>query len=92
MGFADVTPEQMSQASSLTGTVQQLSLSVGVGVAAQVLNTSQWLRGADHLAPVDFSVTFWVVGLMAATSGLVFARLAADAGSSVSGHSKPAPT
>ncbi len=92
MGFADVTPEQMSQASSLTGTVQQLSLSVGVGVAAQVLNTSLWLRGADHLAPIDFSVTFWVVGLMAATSGLVFARLAADAGSSVSGHSKPAPT
>ncbi|HZF17012.1 MAG TPA: DHA2 family efflux MFS transporter permease subunit [Steroidobacteraceae bacterium] len=92
MGFADVTPEQMSQASSLSGTAQQLSLSVGVGIAAQILNTSQWLRGADHLAPIDFSVTFWVVGLTAATSGLIFARLAADAGSSVSGHSRPAPT
>ena len=88
MGFADVTPAQMSQATSLTGTAQQLSLSVGVGIAAQLLQASQWLRSAEHLEPVDFSVTFWVVALVAATSGLIFARLAADAGSSVSGHSK----
>jgi EmrB/QacA subfamily drug resistance transporter len=86
MGFADVTQAQMSQATSLTGTAQQLSLSLGVGIAAQILHTSQWLRGADHLAPIDFSVTFWIVGLVGATSGLVFARLAADAGTSVSGH------
>lgn len=86
MGFADVTPEQMSQATTLSGTAQQLSLSVGVAVAVQVLNTSQWLRHGDHLAPIDFSVTFWVVGLIAATSGFIFARLAADAGNSVSGH------
>ena len=89
MGFADVTTAQMSQATSLTGTAQQLSLSVGVGIAAQLLQASQWLRGAERLAPIDFSVTFWVVALIAATSGLIFARLAADAGSSVSGHSKP---
>jgi len=86
MGFADVAPEQMSQATSLSGTAQQLSLSVGVGVAVQILNTSQWLRHADHLAPIDFSVTFWMVGLIAASAGWIFARLAADAGSSVSGH------
>jgi hypothetical protein len=90
MGFADVTTAQMSQATSLTGTAQQLSLSVGVGIAAQLLQASQWLRGAEHLEPIDFSVTFWVVAMIAATSGLIFGRLAADAGSSVSGHSKPA--
>lgn len=89
MGFADVSQAQMSQASSLAGTVQQLTLSIGVGYAAQLLNTSQWLREADRLAPIDFSVTFWVVALTAATSGLVFGRLAADAGSSVSGHVQP---
>jgi EmrB/QacA subfamily drug resistance transporter len=88
MGFADIAPPAMSQATSLTATAQQLSLSIGVGVAAQVLNTSMWLRHAEHLQPIDFSVTFWVVGLVAATSGLIFARLAADAGSSVSGYSK----
>jgi EmrB/QacA subfamily drug resistance transporter len=86
MGFADVTQAQMSQATSLSGTAQQLSLSLGVGVAAQILNTSQWLRSADHLAPIDFSIAFWITGLVGAASGLVFARLAADAGTSVSGH------
>jgi EmrB/QacA subfamily drug resistance transporter len=90
MGFADITPAAMSQATTLTATAQQISLSVGVGVAAQVLNTSMWWRHGDHLQPIDFSVTFWVVGGIAATSALIFARLAPDAGSSVSGHSKRA--
>jgi EmrB/QacA subfamily drug resistance transporter len=90
MGFADIAPAAMSQATTLTATAQQISLSVGVGVAAQVLNTSMWWRHEDHLQPIDFSVTFWVVGAIAATSALIFARLAPDAGSSVSGHSKRA--
>ena len=90
MGFADIAPAAMSQATTLTATAQQISLSVGVGVAAQVLNTSMWWRHGDHLQPIDFSVTFWVVGAIAATSALIFARLAPDAGSSVSGHSKRA--
>jgi EmrB/QacA subfamily drug resistance transporter len=89
MGFADITPPAMSQATSLSGTAQQLSLSVGVGVASQLLHTSMWARGADHLQPIDFSVTFWAVGLIAATSALMFARLSRDAGNSVSGHSPP---
>ncbi len=90
MGFADIAPAAMSQATTLTATAQQISLSVGVGVAAQVLNTSMWWRHGDHLQPIDFSVTFWVVGAIAATSALIFARLAPDAGSSVSGYSKRA--
>ena len=66
------------------------TLSVGVGVAAQILNTSMWWRHGDHLQPIDFSVTFWIVGAIAATSALIFARLAPDAGSSVSGYSQQA--
>jgi hypothetical protein len=90
MGFADIAPGAMSQATSLTATAQQISLSVGVGVAAQILNTSMWWRHGDHLQPIDFSVTFWIVGAIAATSALIFARLAPDAGSSVSGYSQQA--
>jgi EmrB/QacA subfamily drug resistance transporter len=86
MGFADIASPAMSQATSLSGTAQQLSLSMGVGAAAQLLHTSMWLRDAHHLKPVDFSVTFFGVALVAATSALVFRRLAPDAGSSVSGH------
>jgi EmrB/QacA subfamily drug resistance transporter len=86
MGFADIAPPAMSQATSLSGTAQQLSLSVGVGIAAQLLHASMWIRDAHHLKPVDFSVTFVAVGLVAATSALIFKRLAPDAGSSVSGY------
>ncbi len=88
MGFADIAQPAMSQATSLTATAQQVALSVGVGVAAQLLNTSMWWRNGDHLQPIDFAVTFWVVGAIAAASALIFARLAPDAGSSVSGHFK----
>lgn len=90
MGFADIAPPAMSQATTLSATAQQVSLSVGVGVAAQLLNTSMWWRNAEHLQPIDFSVTFWVVGAVAATSAFIFSRLAPDAGSSVSGYSQGA--
>jgi EmrB/QacA subfamily drug resistance transporter len=86
MAFADVDETQMSQATSFSSTAQQLSLSIGVGIAAQVLNLSLALRQGDTLIVSDFATAFCVIGLISMSSALSFRRLSADAGSNVSGH------
>jgi EmrB/QacA subfamily drug resistance transporter len=86
LAFADVAEADMSQATSFSGTAQQLALSIGVGVGSQVLNASLALRHATQLSPSDFSVAFYVVGLLCLCAWPSFARLCADAGNQVSGH------
>ncbi|MDB5977061.1 MAG: family efflux transporter permease subunit [Nevskia sp.] len=86
LAFADVSEADMSQATSFSGTAQQLALSIGVGVGSQVLNASLALRHATQLSTPDFSAAFYTVGLLTLASWPAFARLRADAGSQVSGH------
>ena len=84
--FADVSEARMSQATSFSSTAQQLSLSVGVGLAAQLLHARLLLRGADSLLPVDFTWTFAILAALTAASSLLYLKLAPDAGRSVSGR------
>ena len=84
--FADVDEARMSQASSFSSTAQQLALSVGVGVAAQLLHLAQRLHGGSALVAADFSWAFVAIGISSAASSLFYLRMPADAGSGVSGH------
>ncbi len=86
MSFADIPEPRMSQATSFSGTAQQLSLSIGVGIGSQVLNLSLAMRQGDVLETVDFSAAFVVVGLISLASVIGFRRLAPEAGDNVSGH------
>ena len=86
LAFADVDEADMSQATSFSSTAQQLALSVGVGVASQVLNLSLSLRHGSSLAVPDFTAAFCVVGVLSLTSLFSFLRLKPDAGANVSGH------
>ncbi|NGY06561.1 MDR family MFS transporter [Solimonas terrae] len=86
LGYADVPPSRMSQATSFSSTAQQLSLSVGVGIGSQVLNTARALHGGGALVASDFQHAFMVIAALTAASALLFRRLSANAGSSVSGH------
>ena len=86
LAFADIAEADMSQATSFSGTAQQLALSIGVGVGSQVLNASLALRHAAQLSTPDFAAAFFTVGLLSLASWPAFARLRADAGSQVSGH------
>jgi EmrB/QacA subfamily drug resistance transporter len=86
LAFADVSEADMSQATSFSSTAQQLALSVGVGIASQVLNLSLSLRHGNSLAVPDFTAAFCVVGLLSLSSLLSFIRLQPDAGANVSGH------
>jgi EmrB/QacA subfamily drug resistance transporter len=85
LGYAEVPPARMSQATSFASMAQQLSLTIGVAVGALTLHFTQLLRGGEALGAGDFVVPFLFVGLIAALSGATFLRLAADAGAEVSG-------
>jgi nitrate/nitrite transporter NarK len=86
MGYADVPEHDMSHATSFAGTAQQLGLTVGVAITAQVLHVSAMAQGRETLAIADFHVAWIVIVLLTLSSLLVFRRLPADAGSSVSGY------
>jgi EmrB/QacA subfamily drug resistance transporter len=86
LAFADVTAAQRSSASTLSSMLQQVSMLLGVAVAAAVLNLSQSLHATAVLTLVDFRAAFIVVGLIALISACSFLKLGHDAGAEVSGH------
>jgi MFS family permease len=86
MGYADIPDTRMSQATSLSSTAQQLSVSIGVGLGALILHLTVTMRGGTALAADDFWPAFVIVALISMVSALVFLPLPADAGASVSGR------
>lgn len=91
LGYADIDQARMSGATSLASVAQQISLSVGVSVAALVLESILAARGGTTLQAGDFPVAFAIIGLISATSVFIFARMKPDAGQEVSGHVSPRP-
>ncbi|MEC5384327.1 MFS transporter [Uliginosibacterium sp. H3] len=86
LAFADVTAAQRSSASTLSSMLQQVSMLLGVAVAAAVLNASQSLHATPVLTLVDFRAAFIVIGLIALVSACSFLKLERHAGAEVSGH------
>jgi EmrB/QacA subfamily drug resistance transporter len=80
IAFAEVESARMSRATSLVAVAQQLSQSVGVALGALVLETVLRFKGQTELGAEDFTPAFLLVGLVSASSILLFARLPADAG------------
>jgi EmrB/QacA subfamily drug resistance transporter len=80
IAYADVELARMSRATSLTSMGQQLSQSVGVAVGALALEAILGFKGETHLSAGDFPPAFLLVGLISASSMLLFARMPADAG------------
>ncbi|WP_026362934.1 MFS transporter [Methylopila sp. M107] len=91
LGYADIDNARMSAATSLASVAQQLSLSIGVSIAALGLESILAWRGATELVAGDFPIAFLGIGLISATSVFFFARLAPEAGEQVSGHVSPRP-
>lgn len=83
LGFADIPADRMSSASGFSAMAQQLSISLGVGIAASAINVSMSIRGADALSSVDLVAGFVTIGLFCALSVLSFRRLAPSAGESL---------
>ncbi|KQV83300.1 MFS transporter [Rhizobium sp. Root1220] len=88
LAFADIDPAQRSSASTLSSMLQQVSMLLGVAIAAAVLNVSVAVRGTESPALMDFRWAFLVVGAIGIVSSLRFLRLQPDAGAEVSGHKR----
>lgn len=88
LGYSDIGQDMMSRATSMTGVVQQVSLSVGVSLGALTLESAMRARGGAELVASDFSWAFVMVGAISMASFFFFLRLPPDAGAEVSGHRK----
>jgi MFS family permease len=85
LAFADVPPEKMSRASSMSSMGQQLSQSLGIGFAALLLGA---LRTAHHsvgLTAADVSPAFVVVGAMTLLGLIFFVPLPSTVGDDIRG-------
>jgi EmrB/QacA subfamily drug resistance transporter len=82
--FAEVSPEQVSQASTLSTVVQQLGLSLGVSVAGAALAWSA--SSAGTLALHSFVAPYLVLSLAALVTIPTFARLRPGVGEHMRGQ------
>jgi MFS family permease len=88
IAYAQVERPRMSAATSLSSMMQQLSLSIGVGIGALTLHFTLQAAGRSLPEAGDFGIAFGIVGTAAALSALFFLRLPRDAGSEMSGRIK----
>ena len=86
IGFADITPAQRSSASTLSSMLQQISMLLGVAIAAAILNLAGLIRAGTDAPLADFRWAFAVIGLIGMAASLRFLALPPEAGAEVSGH------
>ena len=86
LAFADIDTPRMSRASSLSSMGQQLSQSLGIGLAALLLGGIRSLHHSARLEAADVTPTFLVVGVTTLLGLPFFLRLPRDAGDEVSGR------
>ncbi len=86
IAYADIPGDRMSAATSFYTTFQQLTLTLGISVAAATVSASQALAGHAQVGVSDFSAAFVVIGLMSALAIPAALSMPVDAGSEMSGH------
>jgi hypothetical protein len=94
LAFADVNGEQISSASTIASTVQQLALSFGIAaasLAAALFIPDQPGAGASEMIH-GIHLALRVLGVLTIVSTLVFAELHANDGAAVSSHKAEIPT
>ncbi|RTL52840.1 MAG: DHA2 family efflux MFS transporter permease subunit [Bradyrhizobiaceae bacterium] len=86
LAYADVEPDQMSRATTLSSVNQQLAISAGVAAGAFILEGTLAIRQSTQLTAADFWPAFLVVALISFSSIWAFYKLPPDAGYQVSGR------
>ncbi len=84
IGYSDIPQLRMSRATSLSSAAQQLSLSVGVALAAAMLALLNPHHATLGLKPSDFLPVFAALGCLSLLSIPFFLALAGNAGQEVS--------
>ncbi|MCP5433775.1 MAG: DHA2 family efflux MFS transporter permease subunit [Alphaproteobacteria bacterium] len=84
LAFADIAPDAMSRASTLSSMMMQLSLSVGAGLAAVLVHLAQQLNDTAQVGSGEVAPAFLAIGALGAISALFFLRLPPDVGDALS--------
>ncbi|MBA4030529.1 MAG: MFS transporter [Planctomyces sp.] len=96
LAFTDVPQELTGPANVLFSLGRQLNIGVGIALAALSLRVSSLWTGTAPFAeqhaptPIDFQITFGLMGAIVLLSTLDSLRLAPDAGEEVTGHKRSA--
>ncbi|MBX9845470.1 MAG: MFS transporter [Xanthobacteraceae bacterium] len=80
LAYAEVPAARMSRATAFAAVAQQVSLATGVAGGALTVEVAARLSERTAITAADFPPGFILVGLVAASSALVFAFLPKDAG------------
>jgi MFS family permease len=86
LAYADVDQPRMSRASSLASMAQQLSQSLGIGLAAILLGMLRHGHAARALQASDIAPAFYIIGAISLLGLAFFLPLPHDVGAEVSGR------
>jgi hypothetical protein len=88
LSFADLPPDRLAAGTAISGTVQQLSVALGVVLASATLEAGRVMAGREAPALADFQLGFLVAGALALLAIPSALRLPREAGARISGHGK----
>jgi EmrB/QacA subfamily drug resistance transporter len=88
ISFADIAPQNMSQAASVSSMAQRLSQSVGIAAGAYFLQLSSVVQNHATIVTADFWPAFLGIGLISVAAPLLHLRLPPEAGIEVSGRAR----
>jgi hypothetical protein len=86
LAFAEIPPEKMSRASSLSSVIQQVAQSIGIGLSALVMAGLRSLHHSASLGVNDVTPAFIFLGAMTLFGLIFFLPLKSDVGDDVSGR------
>ena len=86
LAYGEIPRARMSAATSLYSTLQQVSLTLGVSIAAATLTVTMALNGHAGPTLIDFSVSFLVVALVSLGAAPLSLTMPRDAADDVTGH------
>lgn len=85
IAYDGLAPDEMSRATSFYTTFQQLTLSLGVCMAATILQISTAAHGVQHPQLRDCALAFWIIAAISFTAIIPNLSFARDAGASLTG-------
>jgi EmrB/QacA subfamily drug resistance transporter len=86
LAYGEIPRARMSAATSLYSTLQQVSLTLGVSIAAATLTVTMALNGHTGPRLIDFSLSFLVVALVSLAAAPLSLTMPRDAADDVTGH------
>jgi EmrB/QacA subfamily drug resistance transporter len=86
LAYGDVPRAQMSSATSLYVTCQQLAATIGISAGAVSLEISMEMSGHATPLPIDFSHAFLVVAMFTLVAAPIALRMPRDAGDDLTGR------